>query len=447
MKITIDKPQAIWQLGKRDNQEDNIYPAFGNATDSDRLFILCDGMGGHEHGEVASRIVSTTMGQYISSHADFDAPVPDEVLTEALNAAYLELDKADTGGLRKMGTTVCLLLFHKGGLTAMHVGDSRIYHLRPSSPRIIYQSRDHSLVYDLYQAGEISYDEMRTSPKKNVITRALQPGEENRVKPAIVHIASIQPGDYFYVCSDGMLEHTNNEELQQFFAAKTTLEEKREQLVADTANNNDNHSAYLIHITGVSLEEGDDQLVDDEQTSRDNAINIVPAQLEDAVDVDSNMEGDVDVVAEPATNHPLKTDGKKKNQWIPLIVAAIIAVVVIVAFSLGRNDGKKDSISEQPSRQYERGPRQIERPRHAKDDLNARKVNVKATKKQPTKTEAKAEASEQKEKASETETGKKGEEKKKQQEEVDITDIQNMPLPEPKKEKPEKKPGIKTKSL
>ena len=56
MKIEISQPQAIWELGQRDNQEDSIFPAFGKATDDDRLFILCDGMGGHEHGEVANGV-------------------------------------------------------------------------------------------------------------------------------------------------------------------------------------------------------------------------------------------------------------------------------------------------------------------------------------------------------------------------------------------------------
>lgn len=384
MRITIDKPQAIWELGKRDNQEDNIYPALGQATTEDRLFILCDGMGGHEHGEVASRIVSTTMGQYISTHADLEKAVPDEVLIDALNAAYSELDKADSGNLRKMGTTLCLLLFHRGGLTAMHVGDSRIYHLRPSSPRIIYQSRDHSLVYDLYQSGEISYEEMRTSPQKNIITRALQPGEDNRVRPTIVHIADIHPGDYFYVCSDGMLEQTTNEELQQLFAAKTSLEEKRQQLIEETKDNKDNHSAYIVHITGVSLEEGDDQLADDEQTSRDNAINIVPPKWEDAVDIDS----DVDVVSEP-TNQAQQPRGKQKSQLLTIVVAAVIAIVVIVAFSLARS-GKKTSSEEQPSQQRHR--ELVRRP--AKENVNARKVNVKATKQQK-KEEAKEDAQKQ----------------------------------------------------
>ena len=61
MKIAIRQPQAIYELGQRDNQEDSIWPLQGQATDQDFFFILCDGMGGHEHGEVASRIVSQSL--------------------------------------------------------------------------------------------------------------------------------------------------------------------------------------------------------------------------------------------------------------------------------------------------------------------------------------------------------------------------------------------------
>ena len=76
-----------------------------------------------------------------------------------------------------MGTTLTLLYFACNGVTAAHIGDSRIYHIRPNVG-LLYQSRDHSLVYDLFQAGEISYEEMATFPQKNVITRAMSPGEE-----------------------------------------------------------------------------------------------------------------------------------------------------------------------------------------------------------------------------------------------------------------------------
>lgn len=320
MKIEIYQPQAIWELGQRDNQEDSIFPMFGKATDDDRLFILCDGMGGHEHGEVASQTVCKAMSDTLLSLSK--QSFTDDDLLYALQAAYRQLDCLDNSHLKKMGTTLCLLYFHKGGLTAAHIGDSRIYHIRPKENRIIYQSRDHSLVYDLYQAGEISYDEMRTSPQKNIITRAIQPGEENRVRPAIVHIADIQPGDYFYICSDGMLELMSNDELCSLLSADGSDEKKRMQLIAATSDNKDNHSAYLIHIKEVVSEAGDDLLLDDEQTSKNNALNIRPQSQSD----------DVSIVSRP-TSKPQAEVRKSPKRGYALYV--LLAVCIILVGGLG----------------------------------------------------------------------------------------------------------------
>ena len=320
MKIEIYQPQAIWELGQRNNQEDSIFPAFGEATDDDRLFILCDGMGGHEHGEVASQTVCKAMSDTLLSLSK--QSFTDDDLLYALQAAYRQLDCLDNSHLKKMGTTLCLLYFHKGGLTAAHIGDSRIYHIRPKENRILYQSRDHSLVYDLYQAGEISYDEMRTSTQKNIITRAIQPGEENRVRPAIVHIADIQPGDFFYICSDGMLEQMSNDELCRLLSADGSDEKKRKQLVAATSDNKDNHSAYLIHIKEVVREAGDDLLLDDEQTSKDNALNIRPQSQSD----------DVSIVSRP-TPKPQAEVRKSPKRGYALYV--LLAVCIILVGGLG----------------------------------------------------------------------------------------------------------------
>ena len=319
MKIEIYQPQAIWELGQRDNQEDSIFPMFGKATDDDRLFILCDGMGGHEHGEVASQTVCKAMSNAILSLCK--PSFTDDDLLYALQAAYSQLDSLDNCHLKKMGTTLCLLYFHKGGLTAAHIGDSRIYHIRPKENRILYQSRDHSLVYDLYQAGEISYEEMRTSLQKNIITRAIQPGEENRVRPAIVHITDIQPGDYFYICSDGMLEQMSNEELCHLLTSDGSDEKKRMQLVAATSDNKDNHSAYLIHIKKVEHESDDSLLLEDEQTSKDNALNIRPHSQSD----------DVSIVSRP-TPKPQAEVRKSPKKGYALYVLLAICIILIGGF-------------------------------------------------------------------------------------------------------------------
>lgn len=320
MKIEIYQPQAIWELGQRNNQEDSIFPAFGEATDDDRLFILCDGMGGHEHGEVASQTVCKAMSDTLLSLSK--QSFTDDDLLDALQTAYCQLDCLDNSHLRKMGTTLCLLYFHQGGLTAAHIGDSRIYHIRPKENRILYQSRDHSLVYDLYQAGEISYEEMRTSLQKNIITRAIQPGEENRVRPAIVHIADIQPGDFFYICSDGMLEQMDNDELCRLLSTDGSDEKKRMQLIAATSDNKDNHSAYLIHIKEVMREAGDNMLLDDEQTSKDNAVNIRPQSQSD----------EVSIVSRP-TPKPQAEVRKSPKKGYTLYV--LLAVCIILVVGLG----------------------------------------------------------------------------------------------------------------
>ena len=284
MKITIHQPLYIFEIGQRANQEDSLYPAGEKATSEDRLFVLCDGMGGHEHGEVASQTVCKALGNWFSDNEVQAQLLTDNQLLAALEYAYNALDTKDNGGIKKMGTTLTLLYIHARGITAAHIGDSRIYHIRPqsSSPSgrlggaILYLSRDHSLVFDLFQSGEISHEEMATFPQKNIITRAMQPGEENRMRPDIVHITDVQPGDYFYMCSDGMLEQMTNEELAALLSSDISDEEKRSQLIKATANNKDNHSAWLIHVKYVINEDGDDKLVNEEPTSRCNAINILP---------------------------------------------------------------------------------------------------------------------------------------------------------------------------
>lgn len=268
MKISLYPPLSIHEIGQRPNQEDSIIQW------NNRLFVLCDGMGGHEKGEVASQTVCQSLVSWFEENISDDGFTDDQLHT-AIEYAYAELDKYADGNPRQMGTTITLLYIGKKGVIALHMGDSRIYHIRPNVG-ILYQSRDHSLVFDLFQAGEISYEEMLNYPQKNIVTRAMTPGTDNRMRPDIIHITDIQPGDYFYMCSDGMLEQMSNDELVTLLSSEKTDEEKRQQLIAFTANNQDNHSAWLIHIKDVIREEGDEQLVNEEPTARCNAINIIP---------------------------------------------------------------------------------------------------------------------------------------------------------------------------
>ena len=332
MKIKIYPPLAIHELGTRGNQEDFIFPEQGHATEDDALFIVCDGMGGHEHGEVASLTFATALAEYFNANAKSDDVLADEVLNRAIQHAYDQLDAKDSGSYKKMGTTLTLLYLHRGGVTAAHIGDSRIYHLRPGE-KLLYVSRDHSLVYDLYQSGEISFGEMKTSKQKNVITRAVQPGEDNRVKPDIIHITDIKPGDYFYMCSDGMLEQMEDDELFKLLSGKGSDQKKLRQLIAATSENDDNHSAYLIHIEAVTREPIDDRITGNEElTARCNALNIKVIQ-DNKKDDD---EADDATQLAPATKPVVKRPRRRKKKtltwlWWAMLIAAIVAVAVWLA--------------------------------------------------------------------------------------------------------------------
>lgn len=253
---------TIYELGQRSNQEDSIFPASGEASGDDRLFILCDGMGGHSSGEVASAAVCEGLGRTVMSICpDPEGEFSDEDFQKALAAAYDLLDTKDDGATKKMGTTMTFLKLHSEGCTIAHIGDSRVYHIRPGkdkeSTEILFQTVDHSLVNDLIRAGELLPEEVKDFKQKNVITRAMQPNMERRSKASLHHVGDIRPGDCFMLCSDGILENMEDDNLKFIFSdACGDIANKVDVIRNATAGNRDNHSAIIVHILEVDGKEG-----------------------------------------------------------------------------------------------------------------------------------------------------------------------------------------------
>lgn len=248
---------TIWEQGPREMQEDSIFPAHRHAQDCDRLFILCDGMGGHESGEVASSTVCEALSQAILARcSDSEGSFSDDDFRASLDAAYDALDAKDNGAAKKMGTTMTFLKLHEAGCTIAHIGDSRVYHIRPGKnvedTDILLQTEDHSLVNDLVKIGELTREEAMHSKQKNIITRAMQPCMERRSKADIRHTCDIRPGDWFMLCSDGILEQMEDDNLKYIFSEKGgDAQNKVDMLVKVTEHNRDNHSAILVHILDV----------------------------------------------------------------------------------------------------------------------------------------------------------------------------------------------------
>ena len=243
---------SIYELGQRSNQEDSLYPPYSGKPSDGSLYILCDGMGGHAAGEVASGTVCEVMSRYILTHPRKDGYFDESDFNDALDAAYDALDAKDTDDIKKMGTTLTFVKFHAGGCFTAHIGDSRIYQIRPSEHRIMHVTRDHSLVNDLVKLGELTPDEAKKSRQKNVITRAVQPNQDHRSRADCVNLTDLKAGDYFYMCSDGMLEQAEDDEIVNILSLPKPDADKVKILIGATKDNRDNHSAHLIRIVDVS---------------------------------------------------------------------------------------------------------------------------------------------------------------------------------------------------
>lgn len=305
--ISIRKPLYFSEIGRKDNQEDYLFPS--SASVNDRVFILCDGMGGHENGEVASRVAATALGEFLTSHSEINdnlevgRSVDIPTFEEALTFSYDSLDKIDTGSPKKPGTTMACLCLNEENYLVAHIGDSRIYHIRPSlfNPNsgrggIIYQSEDHSLVNDLLKAGELTEEEARNFPHKNVITRAMQPHLAKRYKADIAIFNDIQAGDYFFLCCDGILEQLSNERLCSILADTSHTDEEKIAEIKSVCDGKtrDNYSCWLIPIESVSISASDDNsdiiLADEEYSGLVSEENIEEGKLHDLPLIPSTLK-------------------------------------------------------------------------------------------------------------------------------------------------------------
>jgi protein phosphatase len=254
MQIILNPPFALNETGGGSNNEDCIFPEKGKATAGDTFFLVCDGIGGQDNGEVASRTVCDSFAAFLGT-ADRGA-FDETMFRQALDHACRNLDREGAStGTWKMGTTLTFIAFHRKGVFMAHVGDSRIYHLRKQNGHtgILYKSADHSYVNELVLARIITPEEAATHPKRNIITRALQPGLKQPVKAEIHETDDVEAGDYFFLCSDGILEQVNDALLCDIIARHTDDKAKIEAIhTACRGRSRDNFSAYLIPVAGVA---------------------------------------------------------------------------------------------------------------------------------------------------------------------------------------------------
>lgn len=275
MEIILKQPYSFCQLGQRNNQEDARFPDDDMPRDGKPAFIVCDGVGGQDKGEIASRTVADAIGEYMA-HVDLTKPFLASDFSHVLTAVYNRLAKVMHSHNREMATTMTFVCFHSGGAFCAHMGDSRIYHIRPGVG-ILYQSEDHSLVNALVHSGNITPEEAINHPQSNVITRCIGYVADGMEKPSAttMQIDDVEEGDYFFLCSDGVLHKMDDEDLYAILASEASDKEKIDIIAGKCRGSSDNNTAYLIGIEKVlDRLEKDDNIEEEEAVCTTTPLTI-----------------------------------------------------------------------------------------------------------------------------------------------------------------------------
>ena len=256
---------------KRKNNEDNFYlngefkedpnekkNLFFNINTNDKIqvYAVCDGMGGGDLGEIASYIAVKILSKYQKEVFNYSGRITiekhiDEYI-EDVNERICEV----ASKLNKdcIGTTLALIIIYEDYMYIYNLGDSRIYFI--SKYEIIQLSKDHTKAQMLYKSGIISKDEMKSSPSKNILTQYLGISTQNgNISPYKIQFR-INKGDRFLICSDGVSDLLNDNEIENIIRNSSTTDNAVSFIVDNSLLKGgiDNITALLIEIEGSKNE-------------------------------------------------------------------------------------------------------------------------------------------------------------------------------------------------
>lgn len=242
--IQIDSIAGISKQGSRDNNEDYILYREKDSPDS-RFIILCDGMGGHGHGEVASQIVAEATFDYLKGLAKTEYEVED--LQDAINVALTTLTAVDNFDDEKaMGTTIVVVVVNKMNVLVGHIGDSRCY-LFDENGLKKFRTKDHSKVAEAVEAEILTEEEAFTNSHKNILTRCVISGKKDIAID--VDVLTIENNDRMLLCTDGVIDALRDSEIASILINRS-IDDALEILDSEcAAKSHDNYSIILVDFT------------------------------------------------------------------------------------------------------------------------------------------------------------------------------------------------------
>lgn len=238
---------SVTDIGrKRQLNQDYVFSSAKPMGNMPNLFIVADGMGGHNAGDYASKCTVETVVGEIRNSFEKNPTIIVKKAIETANSKIRELAAADEN-LFGMGTTLVVATVIGKYLQVANVGDSRLYLVGKQGIRQI--TRDHSLVEEMIRLGGLSREDARKHPDKNIITRAI--GAKDEVEPEFF-TEELEPGDIILMCSDGLSNMLEDKEIEKIVQNEEPAEmkEKAEALI-NAANNNggkDNIAVVLVKI-------------------------------------------------------------------------------------------------------------------------------------------------------------------------------------------------------
>jgi protein phosphatase len=237
---------------RRELNEDNMVMIEDEMVDVGAygIYVVADGLGGHEAGEVASQLTVEAVQQQYADHPPTapEAPFEDWLkgAVMAANSAVLEHQESNAETSR-MGSTLVMALVADANAHIVNVGDSRAYRL--NSEKIEQISIDHSLVERLVQIGQITREEARTHKQRNVIYSII--GEKRKLEIGYYHV-SLEPGERLLLCSDGLSSMVSDDELQQISHVESDPATTSHMMIeaARQAGGHDNITAIIVQMNG-----------------------------------------------------------------------------------------------------------------------------------------------------------------------------------------------------
>ena len=229
---------------KRKMNQDYVFASADPVGNLPNLFVVADGMGGHNAGDYASSHAVGTVVDEIRQDADFN---PIKVIRHAIESANTEIitQAQNDENLRGMGTTMVVATIVGHYAYVANVGDSRLYLV---NQQILQVTKDHSLVQEMVRMGEINAEQARNHPDKNIITRAL--GAERTVDIDFFDL-KLEPGNVILMCSDGLSNMVEDSQIREIISdTEKNLEEKGKILISEANRNGgkDNIAVVLVEI-------------------------------------------------------------------------------------------------------------------------------------------------------------------------------------------------------